>query len=134
MSELQPTRLPDGEIRLMSQDTQTPSLGRIVLFTPQLGGANANGAKEYVAIIGQVWNDPHVERPYVNLLTFPPFGAPEWQGSCQEAIEPGEPRTWRFPPRVAQTPIDFAPPTTDPAVLDAVAATVDLIHTTETGA
>lgn len=97
--DLEPTRMPDGEIRMMAQDRQSPTLGRIVLFTPQDPDNGSNGAREYVAIIGQVWNDPGVERPYVNLLTFPPFGAPEWQGSTQEAIEPGELRCWRWPPR-----------------------------------
>jgi hypothetical protein len=101
MSDLEPTRMPDGEIRMMAQQPQAPTLGRIVLFTPQNPNSGYNGAKEYVAIVGQVWADPGVERPYVNLLTFPPFkdDGPVWEGSVQEAIEPGEPRTWRWPPR-----------------------------------
>lgn len=102
MPELEPTKMPDGEMRMMAQQPQSPTLGHIVLFTPQDPTSGANGAKEYVAIIGQVWADPNVERPYVNLLTFPPFQAagPVWEGSVQEALEPGAPRTWRWPPRV----------------------------------
>ena len=91
---LEPTRLPDGEVRPMRQEFTPPTIGRIVLFTPN--GNAANGAREYVAIVGQVFHDPENPRPYVNLLTFPPFQAPVWEGSVQE----GEgPRRWRWPPR-----------------------------------
>ena len=100
MSDLQPTRMPDGEIRQMAQQPQSPTLGRIVLFTPADPVSASNGAAEYVAIIGQVFSDPDNPRPYVNLLTFPPFAEPKWEGSVQEAENGGDKsRTWRWPPR-----------------------------------
>lgn len=98
--ELQPTRLPDGEVRMMHQPRQSPSLGRVVLFTPADPDQRANGAHEYVAFIGQVFHDPGIERPYCNLLTFPPFAEPKWEGSVQEALTEGAPRSWRWPPKV----------------------------------
>jgi hypothetical protein len=98
LDTLQPTRMPDGEIRQMQQEFTPPTIGRTVLFTPQDPNSGANGAIEYVAVVGQVFHDPGNPRPYVNLLTFPPFQAPVWEGSVQE----GEgPRTWRWPPRSA---------------------------------
>ncbi len=97
LGPLEPTRLPDGEIRPMRQEFTPPTLGRVVLFTPADHQTVANGAREYVAIVGQVFHDPGNSRPYVNLLTFPPFQPPVWEGSVQE----GEgPRSWRWPPRL----------------------------------
>src|SRR6185437_5639478 len=98
MSDLKPTRLPDGEVRMMAQQPQSPSIGRVVLFTPSDGEYN-NGAEEYVAIIGQVFADPGNPRPYCNLFVFPPFGAPRWEGSVQEGDGKDPSRTWRWPPR-----------------------------------
>lgn len=93
---LEPTRMPDGEIRPMRQEFHAPTIGRVVLFTPGDPQGGVNGAREYVAVVGQVFHDPGNPRPYVNLLTFPPFQEPVWEGSVQE----GEgPRTWRWPPR-----------------------------------
>jgi len=100
MSELQNTIMPDGEIRKMAQEPQSPWLGRVVLFTPQEGEPHANGAPEYVAIIGQVWADPGNPRPFVNLLVFPPYSEPRWEGSVQESDGVNTSRTWRWPPRV----------------------------------
>lgn len=93
--------LPDDEIRIMEEQRNTPALGRVVLFAHCDGEACANGAEEYVAIIGQVFADPGNPRPYCNLLVFPPMAAPRWEGSVQEC-EPGQDafRTWRWPPRV----------------------------------
>lgn len=94
LSELQLTRLPDGKILEMQQEFSAPIIGLVVLFTPP-DPDGANGAREYVAIVGQVFHDPHNPRPYVNLLTFPPFQPPAWQGSVQEG---GGPRSWRYIP------------------------------------
>jgi len=72
-----------------------PTPGRIVLFTPKSGDSE-NGAKEYVAIIGQVIPAVAGAKPYCNLLVCPPFQDARWEGSVQE----GEgPRTWRWPQR-----------------------------------
>lgn len=96
LGPLEPTRLPDGEIRPMRQEYCAPTLGRVVIFTPYDPDHGANGAREYVAIVGQVFHDPGNSRPYVNLLVMPPFSTPYWEGSVQE----GEgPRTWRWPTR-----------------------------------
>ena len=95
--ELQPTRMPDGEIKMMSQPKLAPSLGRIVHFTPGDHNSGQNGAEKYVAIIGQVFSDPGNPNPYCNLYVMPPFGDAYWEGSVQE----GEgPRTYSWPPRV----------------------------------
>ena len=94
LGPLEPTRLPDGEIRPMRQEYTAPTIGRVVLFTPS--GDGANGAREYVAIVGQVFHDPGNPRPYVNLFVLPPFAPPYWEGSVQEGD--GE-RSWRWPPR-----------------------------------
>lgn len=99
--ELEPTRMPDGEIRMMARQPQSPTIGRIVLFTPMEGENTANGAEEYVAVIGQVFADPGNPGPYCNLLVFPPFAEPRWEGSVQEGVDGGSTsRTWRWPPRV----------------------------------
>lgn len=103
MSDLEPTRMPDGEIRQMAQ--QSPSIGRIVLFTPSpqpFDAHKVNGAEEFVAIIGQVFADPGNPRPYCNLYVLPPCGEPRWEGSVQEADASSDVqgmRTWRWPPR-----------------------------------
>lgn len=77
---------------------QTPSVGRIVLFTPATGyipvgsrsGVPGNNATEYLAIVGQIVGDS------CNLYVLPPFADGFWEGSVKE----GEgPRTWRWPPR-----------------------------------
>jgi hypothetical protein len=87
--ELSPTRLPDGEIRMMSQPERSSLLGKTVLFTPGVAEhERVNGASEYVAVIGQVFNDPGVEKPYCNLYVMPPFAAAYWEGSCQEGEGP----------------------------------------------
>lgn len=96
LGPLEPTRMSDGEIRAMRQEFMAPTLGRVVLFTPACPENGSNGAREYVAIVGQIFHDPGNSRPYVNLLTFPPFAAPLWEGSVQEGAGP---RTWRWPPR-----------------------------------
>lgn len=94
------TRMPDGERREMETRKQSPSLGRIVLFTPGTD-ERANGAEEYPAIIGQVFADPGSPRPYCNLFVMPPFREPYWEGSTQEHVdEEPKARTWRWPPRV----------------------------------
>jgi hypothetical protein len=108
MSDLEPTRMPDGEIRMMAQQPQAPTIGRIVLFSPSKQPSDAhrvNGSEEFVAIIGQVFADPGNPRPYCNLLVMPPFAAPYWEGSVQE-VDPdadaettAQQRTWRWPPR-----------------------------------
>jgi hypothetical protein len=82
---------------------QLPTVGRVVLFKPSEGTELANGAEEYVALIGQVIADANNPRPYCNLLVFPPFGEPHWEGSVQE-YDPDEAaatpsRSWRWPPR-----------------------------------
>lgn len=100
--EVVATRMPDGERRDMETRKQSPSLGRVVLFTPGVPEhERANGATEYPAIIGQVFADAGNPRPYCNLFVMPPFGVPSWEGSVQEAQD-GEDstRTWRWPPRV----------------------------------
>jgi hypothetical protein len=97
--DLEPTRLADGEIRMMAQQPQAPSIGRIVLFTPTIGIQHANGAEEYVAIIGQVFAAPGNPRPYCNLFVMPPFAAPYWEGSVQEGDGDNTSRTWRWPAR-----------------------------------
>ena len=99
MENLEPTRMPDGKIRLMAQQKNAPSIGRIVLFS---NGTTVNDATEFVAIIGQVFADPGNPRPYCNLWVMPPFAAPYWEGSVQEWLdEPPMPgRHWRWPPRV----------------------------------
>jgi hypothetical protein len=81
---------------------QIPTIGRVVLFRSS-GIEMANNAEEYVAIIGQVIADASNPRPYCNLLTFPPFQEPRWEGSVQE-YDPDSPavapvRSWRWPPR-----------------------------------
>ena len=99
---LYPTRMPGGELRDMRQMVQAPSLGRTVLYTPPEGEETENAAPEYVAIIGQVFTDADNKRPYCNLLVFPPFAAPRWEGSVQEGDPAGAAfRTWRWPPRIA---------------------------------
>lgn len=100
--DTRPTRMPDGEVREMTEKRQSPSLGRIVLFRPSDGVKRENGAEEYPAIIGQVFEDANNPRPYCNLFVMPPFAASYWEGSVQETVE-GErtDRTWRWPPRVA---------------------------------
>jgi len=72
---------------------QKPTIGRTVIFTaPE--GIYQNGASEFVAVIGQVFDS---QAPCCNLFVMPPFAAPYWEGSVQE----GEgPRTWRWPTRV----------------------------------
>jgi hypothetical protein len=106
--ELEPTRMPDGEIRMMAQQPQAPTIGRIVLFHPSHAGDGShkvNGSEEFVAIIGQVFADPGNPRPYCNLLVMPPFAAPYWEGSVQEAELTADEataapmRSWRWPPR-----------------------------------
>jgi hypothetical protein len=99
---LYPTPMPGGELRDMRQMLQAPSLGRIVLYTPPEGEETENAAPEYVAIIGQVFTDADNKRPYCNLLVFPPFAAPRWEGSVQEGDPAGAAfRTWRWPTRIA---------------------------------
>jgi hypothetical protein len=79
---------------------EKPTVGRIVIFTPPAGfvptgnrsGTPGNGAKEFVAIVGQVFDGAD----YCNLFVMPPFADAYWEGSVLE----GEgPRTWRWPPR-----------------------------------
>lgn len=56
MPELEPTRMPDGEIKMMAQQPQSPSIGRIVLFSPwpQPNDAHKiNGSGEFVATWGK---------------------------------------------------------------------------------
>lgn len=99
-SLLAPTRLPDGAVKLMFQPARSPSLGRVVLFTPGALMAGANGATEYVAVIGQVFEDPNNPRAYCNLLVMPPFQPPYWEGSVQERASNDDTlRTWRWPDR-----------------------------------
>ena len=94
--DLQPTRMPDGEIKMMSQPKQAPTLGRIVHFKPGDTRDTFNGADTYVAIIGQVFCDPGNPNPYCNLYVMPPFAPAYWEGSVQE----GEgPRTYSWPAR-----------------------------------
>lgn len=101
MDEMVTTRMPDGEHREMETRKQSPSLGRVVLFTPSEGVPTHNGAEEYPAIIGQVFADPGNPRPYCNLFVMPPFAPPYWEGSVQEAADgDSTSRTWRWPPRV----------------------------------
>ena len=126
-NELGPVRLPDGQIiqsreiragssvfddvpgvPLAQRMRQRPSIGRVVLFTT--GGDPVNGSVEFVAIIGQVFEDTGDGRPYCNLLVMAPFAAPYWEGSVKEYDEsaalaalddphPPRARTWRWPPR-----------------------------------
>lgn len=73
--------------------------GRIVLYSPpHQEGRHANGAEEYVALIGQTWPDSH----FANLVVFPPFTEPKWVGSVSQHETPNElPQgSFRFPPRV----------------------------------
>lgn len=97
-------RMQDGELRMMTQEKQSPTIGRVVLFWPPEGDG-AKLADEYVAIIGEVFNDGVNPRPYCNLLTFPPFQKPKWEGSVQERDDQdtdhtaAPSRTWRWPPR-----------------------------------
>lgn len=97
VENLEPTRMPDGEVRMMAQNRQSPSLGRVVIFTPDESRAGANGASEYVATIGQVWDDPTNPDSFCNLLVFPPFQEPYWVGSVQQGTGP---YSWRWPTRV----------------------------------
>jgi hypothetical protein len=95
---LEPTRMPDGEIKMMSQPKQAPTLGRIVLFTPQgEQHERINGAEKYIALIGQVFSDPGNPNPYCNLYVMPPFAPAYWEGSVQEG-EGG--RSYNWPTRV----------------------------------
>jgi hypothetical protein len=93
--ELMPTRMPDGEIRMMSQPKHHPMFGKRVAFAPgdlPADGYGSNGASEYLGFIVQTWSDPNDPNPYFNLYVIPPFGEPRFEGSCQE----GEgPRTFR---------------------------------------
>lgn len=93
--ELMPTRMPDGEVRMMSQPKPHPLFGKRVTFTPgdlPEDGYGSNGASEYLGHVVQVFADPGVEKPYCNLYVIPPFCEPRFEGSCQE----GEgPRTFR---------------------------------------
>jgi hypothetical protein len=78
-----------------------PSPGRIVLYTPPAHEKPANGAKVYVAIVGQVFD----ETAYINLYVMPPFEAARWVGSVPqegsaEAAHNYGGGTWTWPPLV----------------------------------
>ena len=91
-----PAVLAAGE---MQTAQQAPSLGRIVLFTPDDGSAEP---EEYVAIIGRVLRDPSTRQISCDLLILQPGVAPRWFGPVPQGDPAGAtPRTWRFSPRVA---------------------------------
>ncbi|WP_428485967.1 hypothetical protein [Rhodopila sp.] len=81
-----------------------PTIGRIVLFSPGPRLPDAHGVEvggnEFVAIIGDVFDEQGNPRPCCNLLVMPPFATPYWQGGVREAHE-GMRQTcsWRWPPR-----------------------------------
>lgn len=80
----------------IAEPKQQPSVGRIVLVTPQPAHAGANGAAEYMAFVGQVGDAGEC-----HLLVFPPMGGFYWEQAVPEYSGEGDKtRTWRWPPRV----------------------------------